>query len=97
MTSVKRFSTGLALGLAALALAGCGSSPAEMSTADAEKQLWVMLEDKAPAGTVVTEVTCLDEDTDRWQCVAAAEQGDDEMSVSGTFSCDDKNCLWRPD
>ena len=94
MTSVNRCSTSLALGLSILALTGCGSSDKIDTGAKAEQSLLAML-DKAPGWD--RTVRCVDAGDDRWECVAVAEHGNDKVSVSGTFSCDDRNCLWRPD
>ena len=95
---MARIGTGGPILLAAcvLLLAGCGDSGG-MSTAEAEEWLSVMLEENADDGTV-GKVNCLSEEEGRWQCVVPfTPAGGEKVNISGDLSCDDTDCLWRPE
>ena len=93
VTSVRRCSTGLALGLTILTLVGCGGDGG-MSTADAEAWLTTMSEKEG--GGTVGSVNCID-GGEQWDCIVDfTPTGGDAVRVAGTLRCDDTNCLWRP-
>ena len=85
----------LLLALCVPLLAGCGDG--SKSTAEAEEWLSGMLKDTAEGGTVGS-VNCLEDTEGLWQCVVVFTPTDREkVNISGELSCDDTECLWRPD
>ena len=90
-----RAARSILLAVSVLLLAGCGDSG--KSTAEAEEWLSGMLKEDAEGGTVGA-VNCRDETEGRWQCVVEfTPAGGEKVNVSGELSCDDTDCLWRPE
>jgi len=86
----------------ALALAGCGGSDG-MSTADAEHQLTVMVQQTADAKVegvkvYVGNARCVDDGNQRWQCVLELDPENAEpLQQSGELVCDGARCAWKPE
>ena len=56
-----------------------------------------MLKEDAEGGTVGA-VNCRDETEGRWECVVEfTPAGGEKVNVSGELSCDNTDCLWRPE
>lgn len=86
--------------LVAVVLTGCGS---DQEPINPELTARTMLERelvKADYDAEITDVSCVEEDDRRFQCVVRFTEDGREQRVAGLLLCEegsDAQCLWRPD
>lgn len=83
----------------ALAAAGCGGGESIDPELTVRRIVEGELTRQGVAASALTEVSCVGETSQRFECILVLEEGGVEERVVGTLTCDEPGqgarCLWR--
>ncbi len=79
-----------------LLLTGCGGT-SEPSTDAVNADLSGLISDNLGSKGTVDSVSCVKESKGHYTCIVKAYISKQNVTVTGSYTCDKSNCIWKAD